>query len=356
MGAVLSLPALWHFLHQIQQSQRGEGLDIETALSGSLPRYSLLNFGFPIWRMWFSEPSMERFHLTFIGFPLVAIAIWQAVFSNKHRNQILVWLALVFLFTVLALGKNSPLPLRTWLTEHFFAYRIGRFPSGEHSGIALFILALISAFGLQQVREWFRDKDFLFTAIIVLDFLLVICGLNYMRYSDTPPQYQNTVPRFKILFNRDEQGLIDAPRNCVPDGEKWTVTALRQQRDLAPFKFYWNGYANLRDKAYEHDRNQVSNIVCGASRLWLAKEQSPCEYELIAYTPSYIAFTVRGGYTNTMTKLIWADYDDGFWKLKINGGIRNFEATPAKLRGFYAMPGDRVEMVYTGPLTRLWRK
>ncbi len=356
LGALLSLPALWHFLHQVQQSTRGEGLDIETALSGSLPRYALLNFVFPLWRMWFSEPSMERFHLTFIGSPLAAIAIWKAVISNKHRKQILTWLALVFVFTALALGKNSPLQLRTWLAEHFFIYRIGRFPSGEHSGIALFLLALISAFGMQHIREWFRGYDRVYTVIIVLDFLLVMCGLHYMRYSDTPPAYQGTVPQFKISYNSHEQALIDAPRICVPVGQKWTVTALRQQRDLAPSKFYWDGYANLRDKAYEQDKNQVSNMVCGPSRLWLAEDQSPCKYELIAYTPGYIAFTVRGGYAGIKSKLIWADYDDGFWKLKINSVVGAFDTTPAKLRGFYAMQGDKVEMIYAGPLTRLWRK
>lgn len=355
VGGLLSLPALWHFWHQVSQSARGDGLDIGTAISGSLPRYGLLSFVFPLWKMWRSEPSIERFHLTFLGLPLTIIAIWSATVFGNHRRQILTWLGLAVFITILALGKNSPIPIRVWLAEHFFIFRVGRFPSGEHRGVALFLLALVSAFGLQWLQQRFSKISRALTTVIILDFLLVMYGLNYMRYSDTPPNYQGTVPRFKIQFNSDDQALLDAPRNCTPDGEKWPVTALKQQRDLAPAKFYWNGYVSLRDKAYERDRSRVFGMICGPSRLWFDEPQTPGQYHLLKYTPSYIQLIINDGDCQKPSKLIWADYNDGFWMLKINGEPARFETMPAKLRGFYARRGDMVEMVYTGPVSQLWR-
>lgn len=360
LGTLLSLPTLWHFLHQVQQSTRGDGLDIETALSGSLPCYGLLSFIFPLWKMKFSEPSMERFHLIFVSFLLTLTAVWVAIVFQNGRKQIYTWLTLTFLFTILALDKNSPIPIRTWLAENFFIYRIGRFPSGEHRGMALFLLALASAFGLQWLQQQLsqNNKNILIT-IIVLDFLLVMYGLHYMRFSTVPKNYRDTVPRFQIAFNSNDQALLDAPRNCTPDGPivDWE-TIIAQQRDLAPTKFYWNGYANLRDKTYELDRNRISEIICGPSRLWLyeTKLPYPYKYDLITYTPGYIKFIIRSGNPGLKSKLIWADYNDDFWTLKVNGRATTFEVVPAKLRGFYGMPGDVVEMVYEGPLSRLWRK
>jgi len=57
-----------------------------------------------------------------------------------------------------------------------------------------------------------------------------------------------------------------------------------------------------------------------------------------------------------LVALIWADYNDGLWRLKINGEIQPFESAPARLRGFQARPGDQVEMSYLGPLSGLWRR
>jgi hypothetical protein len=103
------------------------------------------------------------------------------------------------------------------------------------------------------------------------------------------------------------------------------------------------------------DRERVSKIICGPSRLWDAEAESTYPYTLSEYTPGYIKITVGGTDAETMRGLIWAEYNDGLWVLKINGKDSNFQASQANLRAFYAKPGDIVEMTYRGPLTRLWR-
>jgi hypothetical protein len=79
-------------------------------------------------------------------------------------------------------------------------------------------------------------------------------------------------------------------------------------------------------------------------------------YTLKRYTPGYISFVVAGPDGGEPLALIWADYNDGLWRLKINGEIQPFESAPARLRGFQARPGDQVEMSYLGPLSGLWRR
>ncbi len=138
-GVLVSAPAIFYFLNLLQLSPRGDGLNINTVLSGSLPGYSVLNFFYPVWEMRYSEATMQRFHLLFISTPLILYAVWNAV-TGRDRTRILVLLSIALLLFLLALGGNSPIPLREWLAENFFIYRTGRFPSGEHRGIALFFL------------------------------------------------------------------------------------------------------------------------------------------------------------------------------------------------------------------------
>lgn len=355
-GVLVSAPAILHFLNLLQLSPRGDGLDIDTVMSGSLPRYSMLNFFYPVWEMRYSEPTMERFHLLFISVPLIVYAVWNAVFAVRDRTRILVLLSIALLLLLLALGKNSPIPLRLWLAEHFFIYRTGRFPSGEHRGIALFLLALISAFGLQQLlAKWPQKKRHLFI-IIMLDFLIVMAQLKPMRIGGMPDEYKGKVPLFQVQFDASTQSLLDRGRDCRPDGDNWAVTALLTQRDLAPALFYWNGYVGLRDRIYDLERDQSRDILCGPSRLWQAANHMPRDYKLVIYTPGYIKFTISGDSEKDVSEFIWADYNDGLWNLKINDQPSLLTYGPARTRAFMAASGDVIEMTYAGPISRFWRE
>jgi len=355
-GVLVSAPAILHFLNLLQLSPRGDGLDIDTVLRGSLPGYSVLNFFYPAWEMRYSEPTMERFHLLFISGPLILYAVWNAV-EGKDRTRILILLSIALLLLLLALGKNSPIPLRMWLAENFFIYRTGRFPSGEHRGIALFFFALISAFGLQQIlAKWPKKMKYLL-AIIMLDFLVVMSQLKPMRIGGMPDEYKGNVPLFQAHFDASTQPLLDTPRDCRPDGPNWTLTALNTQRGLAPDGFYWNGYVGLRDQTYDLERDQSRDILCGPSRLWHTVNHKPFVYKLVTYTPGYIKFKISGdSETGGVSEFVWADYNDGLWNLEINGQPSTLTYGPARTRAFMATPGDVIEMTYAGPLSRLWRR
>lgn len=353
-GLAVSAPAIAHFLNLLQLSPRGDGLDIDTVLSGSLPSYSLLNFLYPTWEMRFSEPTMERFHLLFVSVPLILFAVWRAV-SLRKGSTILVMLTIALLLVLLALGKNSPIPIRVWLAEHFFIYRTGRFPSGEHRGIALFLLALISTFGLEYVSAKWPKAKRLLLIIVVLDFLIVMSSLRPMRIVSNDDEYRGVVPLYLAKFEAGTQALLDASRDCRADGENWTLTAIGVQKDLAPDRFYWNGYVGLRDHIYDVERDQSREILCGPSRLWHVPTRRPGAYELVVYTPGFIKFRISGSQDTSESEYVWADYNDGLWKLKVNGQESPLTYGPARTRSFMAASGDVIEMTYAGPLSRLWR-
>jgi hypothetical protein len=61
--------------------------------------------------------------------------------------------------------------------------------------------------------------------------------------------------------------------------------------------------------------------------------------------------------------LLWAEVDDGFWALRLNGEEAPFTRMPADLRGIdlsalRTAPGEMVDvaMVYRAPLSRIWRR
>jgi len=355
IGLILSVPSIWHFTHLLLLSDRASGLDVDKVLSGSLPSESLLNFFYPTWHMRFSEPTMERFHLLFLSTPLVLSALYFGLVRRNRLGFITLAFLLAVIITLLALGKNSPLPIRGWLAENIFLYRVGRFPSGEHRGVALFLLALISAFGLQWITNvWPTSRKWLIT-LVALDFLVVMYGLENMRISKSPENSWGEVAMYKAEIRGVEQSIIDAPRNCTADGDAWTFTAISQQTKLAPEKFYWNAYSPLRIKSYDDERDIAKDFICGPSRLWDYDTKEPYEYALAVYSPSYIKFRLIGNGGVGFSRLLWADVNDGFWRLKINGELADFMPTIASLRMFEAEPGDEIEMVYRGPLSRIWR-
>lgn len=361
LGITLSTPALIHFANLVLQSSRGAGLTPTAAMQNSLPMYALLNLGYPTWIMGFTEPTMERFHLLNSSIIFIGAAIIIAIAKKNHSKIIWTLFILFILLTLLSLGGNGPIPIRQWLAEHFSLYRMSRHPSGEHRGIALFLLALISGFGLQVLLEKSKYKSLhlLIILVIFVDFLITMDKLDYLRYSKVNEKYRGHLGVYQIYFRSVDQNFIDAKRNCASDGEDANSTALWIQRDkLIPNHFYWNGFEGLRDKIYDESRLENQDILCGPSRLWSATNRKPKTYHLISYEPSRVIFTIPFVTSGDPIpeKLIWADYNDGYWRLYVNGKNQPFEAGPAKMRLFTASPGDKIEMVYMGPLSQFWRK
>lgn len=355
LGVTVSLPAIVHFIHTIEQSDRDAGLSVETVLSGSLPSYSLMNLLYPIWKMRWSEPTMERFHLLFITVPLAGYALWRSVKDDGNKSRILYWFSIGTFCTFLALGKNDPFGLRQFLAEHFFLYRIGRFPAGEHRGAALFMLALISAVGLDLFLFHHKRYKRVLVLILSLDFLLVMYGLKYMRVGKPPETYRGEVAVFQVSLGPADQRFLDAPRNCTPDGDNWAIPGLQEQRDLPPYSFFWSGYAPPVTKSYLDAKEDNIDILCGPSRLWTADTRTPVTYSLETYDPGRIKFKIVDNSIAINSPLVWAEYNDGFWKLFINEQESEFDTFPAGLRAFHANTGDTVEMIYAGPLSRWWR-
>ena len=82
----------------------------------------------------------------------------------------------------------------------------------------------------------------------------------------------------------------------------------------------------------------------------------PRVYQLVTYAPGFIKFRISGNLESDPAELIWADYNDGLWKLEINGEPSPLLFGPARTRRFTATSGDVVEMTYAGPLSRIWRR
>jgi hypothetical protein len=102
-------------------------------------------------------------------------------------------------FTLLAMGRYSPIPLREWLAEYFFVYRVGRAPAGQHRGFALFCLALASAAVFD--RLWHHASPRVRTILVALvaaDFAFVTSVNSHVRYGVLPDDLQGTVARFRI--------------------------------------------------------------------------------------------------------------------------------------------------------------
>jgi hypothetical protein len=355
LGALICLPALLHFLNLATLSARGDGINPLAAMQNSLPLYSILNFFYPTWSMGFFEVTMERFHLLMISFPLIVIAL--ALKSNK-KNDYQLWILLLIALAMLwlSLGGNGPLPIRLWLAEHFYLYRLGRHPSGEHSGIALFLLALLSAIGLSRLCKKWNYLTIPFLLIISIDFLFVMHKLEWIRFNATPEKYQQVVPKFKTTYLSKDQSLIDAPRDCSGAGQDVSATSIAIERDrLAPNSFYWDAFEGLRDRKYDLERALAQKMICGNSRLWLLEKQTPAKYILKKYTPNFIELEIASD-SNQPNEYVWAELTDGYWSLSINGVESKLETGLASLRTFTAKNGDIIKMRYKAPLSKYWRE
>jgi hypothetical protein len=80
------------------------------------------------------------------------------------------------------------------------------------------------------------------------------------------------------------------------------------------------------------------------------------------YTPGSIRFRTAVPESGDRL-LLWAEVNDGFWTLRLNGQEVPFARMPADLRGVdlsavRTPAGDMVdvEMVYRAPLSRIWRR
>jgi hypothetical protein len=299
------------------------------------------------------DPTMDRFHLLFLAPCLIGLA-W-VLCRKRERRQLLVTTSLALLLTLLALGSNSIIPIREWLARSLFLYRAGRFPAGEHRGFALFAWALVMAVGLERLQDHVRSTRIRqgLIALLCIDFLLVMAATVHVRFMRLPLNLQGYVASFRVRYLPQDQALIDTPRGCPFDPRNEF-----DQRLTPPDRFSWNGYTNLFSKHYMQERNEVKDLLCGPSRLWDLKTHRALPYHLVEYTPSRIVFDVPSNALESKPELLWADVNDGYWKLWVNGKKQNFRDAPAGLRGIpldLASQSLHVEMIYEGPLSRFWR-
>jgi hypothetical protein len=257
------------------------------------------------------------------------------------------------LLAVLASGDNWGFPLKRFLAEHVFLHRVSRFPSGEFRGFALLALSLAACWALEElVPKLRRNKIWLraFCLFVAVDFFAVMGATIGLRYMRLPEDMQGRLARFQVVYGPEDQPKIDAPRGC-PFDARYEF----DQRQTPPDRFSWNGYTNLYPQAYSDERESLRWALCGPSRLWDDSARKAHAYKLILYSPGEIVFETQGAAGGS--RLLWADVNDGFWSLEIDGRPAAFEAGPASLR-YFSLPEAhtaRVRMTYKGPLSRLWR-
>jgi hypothetical protein len=282
-GAALALPAQAHFLHQVALSPRVEGFSVQRVLEGSMRPGSLLNFLQPwlhgLRRGESLDPTMDRFHLLVTSIALLAVGL---SLRRKAGRTFWIALALAVFFTLLAMGRYSPIPLREWLAESFFVYRVGRAPAGQHRGFALFCLALASAAVFD--RLWHHASPrvrTLLAALVAADFVLVMSVNSHVRYAVLPDDLQGTVARFRIEYGPGDEARLNAPRDC----SVW-ANGPAGQANVIPDRFSWSGYTNLISGRYLAERAAVRWALCGPSRLWhyatrLPHKHAPTAPELV---------------------------------------------------------------------------
>lgn len=356
VGSIFSIPTIMHFFNQLQFSNRANGLSVEQVMLGDLPYQSLVNFIFPyLWRNFtgLADLTMERFHLIGMSFPLMLFFFYLIIKrAFKNNLYLIVVFSIGLFFTVLSLGDNIVVPsIRQYLAENLFIYRIGRFPSGEHRGFALFCFALITAFAFQHL--WLkidRKKQKILLIIIFIDFVLTMMVPFKVRVGKMHRDLRGFVPPFKITYSQSEQYLLDKPRDCT-FLEKPHV----RQKHIAPHTFYWEGYTSLKPVRYLEDAKEMNWAICGNSKLWDYKAKTPFDYNLIHYSPSRIEFDLHNDMKDNLL-LLWAETNDGLWRIQINGKEVEFIKGKAQLRYFNVSPGFSViKMIYYGPLSKLWR-
>lgn len=360
-GVGLGLPALLHFVGQLKLSARAGGLPVDQVLQGSLPAAAWWNLLVPYLPMGQVpggvDVTMMRFHALGVTVPLALLgALAVPKLSGHARTLWSLTLAAFVVCTVLAFGDHSGLGWRRWLAEHVFLYRAGRFPSGEHSYFAtLFCVGLAAVGGERVWRRWrgSRRGRRAVAAIVALDFLAILFVTMPVRYMQLPQDLQGHLARFKVFYGAGDERELNAPRGCPFD-----PNAEFDQRLTPPNRFSWDAYANLQPAAYVNERENLRWALCGPSRLWAWDERQPWPYELSVYAPHRIEWTAA---VPASKKLLWADVDDGRWRLFVNGEPREMPPGPARLRvidlsQFTAGERVRIEMSYRGPLTRLWRR
>ena len=372
IGLALAAPAIIHLLHQAGNWSRSTGIDPSALATGSLPPFtSLVNFLVPALPSSFvtklvsprPDVTVVRYHLLFLSVAGV-IAALSILTSREGRRQLIPWLLVAVLTTWLAFGAYGHPPIRTWLAEHFFIYRLGRFPSGEHRGIALFALTLVSAVGLSRLIDRHPVFARRFMTFLVIDFMLVMAFTQKMRSSGLDENITLPAPAFKVVFKQEDQKLVNAPRLCMEGGlgiPAQVFTVIRTQREkLAPHGFYSTGYVNLVDTRYERDYTEMRDLICGPSRLYRWPSREVQHYSLNLYSPGVVRFVIgkrpEGLEPSASSRFVWADYNDGYWQLSVNGERQSFVSGPAALRYFDARPGDLIQMTYLGPLSRFFRR
>jgi hypothetical protein len=184
--------------------------------------------------------------------------------------------------------------------------------------------------------------------LLALDFGAVTTAAFAWRY-----QRSGTIAPFRVRFEPRHARLLDAPRLCdvVENGP-------RGQERVPPDRFSWSGYANLASARYLAERESMRWALCGPSRLWDARTREAREYHLGQYSPGIVELAVRSRGPGDV--LLWADVDDGRWRLTVNEQPAAFVRMPADLRGIdlgHLPPGAqaRIRMAYHGPLSRFWR-
>ena len=188
----------------------------------------------------------------------------------------------------------------------------------------------------------------LVVVLVALDFAAVTASGWAWRY-----QRSGTVAPIRVQFHPRHAPLLDAPRLCDVTRE-----GPQGQERVPPDRFSWSGYTNLLSERYLAERESMRWALCGPSRLWDARTRAARAYRLRLYSPGVVEVSVRSQGPGDV--VLWADVDDGRWRLSINDRPAAFVDMRADLRGIdlgHVPPGEiaRIRMAYHGPLSRFWR-
>jgi hypothetical protein len=227
VGTLLSFPALWHFVSQLSLSSRATLRSVDEVMGGALPVKAFWNLINPYLDMQDAptiDRTMSRYHALGTSIPLLLFSLYRRYITKKWNFYYLGGVGLFAICTLLSFGDGSGVPLRRWLAEYFSIYRMGRFPSGEHSFFGLLFLVFVGA-------EAFKSSKKLI-ALMCVDFIAVMVVTLPYRYMRLPTELQGTLVSPKIEYGPKDADLVNAPRICEEH-----VPLEMDQRKTFPDKF-----------------------------------------------------------------------------------------------------------------------
>lgn len=354
LGIAAGAPTLVAAKTWFDVTPRARPLTPEQAMRVSTHPQTLLSFFRPLITVEQScgphatDPTLDRFHLTFAAIGLLAVAI---AFVPRWRATDWFLLALLLLGIDFTLGRYGI--IRPWLAGNFAWSRLNQYPPADHA----WLIPAAAALGLGRLvhaahERWLRGRpaaQLVVSIALAADVIVVATCVSreLVAVRAWPPWNPPPAPDFKVIFTADEQAALDAGRLCNE-----TTMRLISNTPAMPDRFLPWGFVSAAVKAYEDDFfARRLDWICGPGKLRDAQTARPVAYRLVRYAPTEVRIVVPA---EAPRDLVWNDADDGWWSIEAAGRNVKTADAPSGLRRFRLPSGEYEVRMHYRPRIPFW--